>query len=91
MNVPQVPEYILRLERRGEERSGREERKGEERGKNRRRGEKSNIKDKKKERKAKEGKEEKMKGQMDVCCNREWGGERGRLAGMMLASKCMRH
>lgn len=32
-----------------------------------------------------------MRGQMDVCCNREWGGERGRLAGMVFASKCMRH
>lgn len=32
-----------------------------------------------------------MKGQMDGCCNGEWGGERGRLAGMGFASKCMRH
>lgn len=28
---------------------------------------------------------------MDGCYNREWGGERGRLAGMGSASKCMRH
>lgn len=36
-------------------------------------------------------KEEEMKGQMDGCCNGEWGGERGRLVGMGFASKCMRH
>lgn len=28
---------------------------------------------------------------MDGCCNGEWGGERGRLAGMGFASNCMRH
>lgn len=27
-------------------------------------------------------KEEEMEGQMDGCCNGEWGGERGRLVGM---------
>lgn len=36
-------------------------------------------------------KEEEMKGQMDGCCNGEWGGERGRLVGMGFASKRMRH
>lgn len=36
-------------------------------------------------------KEEEMEGQMDGCCNGEWGGERGRLAGMGFASKRMRH
>ena len=32
-----------------------------------------------------------MKGQMEGCCNGEWGGERGRLVGTGLARKCMRH
>lgn len=49
---------------------------------------KSKITEQKKKRR--EG-EEKMRGQMDVCCNTEWGGERGRLAGMVFVSKCMRH